>query len=140
MTNRRTFIKNSCLACISLSSLGILIESCGVTYQVLRPELQTNQLHVLISVFDINKNAPIIIRNKKLEYDILLVKENNEFIALQMKCTHNGVALNLAGNQLVCNAHGSLFNFEGNSTKEPAIEPLKIYKTKTTDTEIIITI
>lgn len=136
MQNRRTFIKNSCAACIGMSAFGILLESCVTSQNVTKSTLKNNQIEVPISNFQTNNYT--IIRNKNLPYDILLVKQNEEYKALQMRCTHNEVALSFTGKKLICSAHGSEFDTNGNVTKEPAQKSLSTYQTSLENQNIII--
>ena len=80
----------------------------------------------------------VIVRNKNMEYDILLIKSGNTYTALQMKCTHQDNPLTVNSSGLFCASHGSVFDLNGNVTKEPALQPLKKYNTQINDSEIQI--
>ncbi|MEN9338707.1 MAG: hypothetical protein RIQ62_19 [Bacteroidota bacterium] len=121
---------------MGLSGMGILLEACGSTQQVIKPLLENQTLRIAETAF-INTNT-LVIRHASLEYDILLVKHEATYVALQMRCTHNDVALQFSGKQLVCNAHGSEFNLEGKVTKEPALQNLRQYKTTVASPYILI--
>lgn len=136
MNSRRNFIKQSCGACLGLVGMNFLLESCGTPKNVLTSEVIDSK--ILISKDKFLTTNAMIVRTKKLPFDILLVKEKNEFKALEMRCTHNDVALSFTGNKMVCNAHGSEFDLNGKVTKEPAIKPLSKYRI--TESENIITI
>jgi Rieske Fe-S protein len=47
-----------------------------------------------------------------------------------MKCSHQDNSLTVTKTGLFCSSHGSTFDLEGNVTKEPALEPLKKFKTE----------
>jgi Rieske Fe-S protein len=58
--------------------------------------------------------------------NILLKKNDGNFIALSMLCTHVCCQLTYDsnGNQLYCQCHGSLFDQNGNVVQGPAVTPL----------------
>jgi Rieske Fe-S protein len=81
----------------------------------------------------------VLVRNPKLEFDILLIRINeNSYNALLMKCTHQDNALTANKSGLYCSAHGSTFDLEGNVTKEPALTPLKKFKTEVSNSSVTI--
>ncbi|MBK7762855.1 MAG: Rieske (2Fe-2S) protein [Bacteroidetes bacterium] len=127
MKSRRKFLQQSCIACLSFSTLGILIESCGTTKRVSNLVYEANKFTLPLS--DFIDRQTIVIRHRSLPYEILVVKQEKKFTALQMRCTHNDVALNFTGQKLVCNAHGSEFDLEGKVRKEPAAINLTQYAT-----------
>jgi nitrite reductase/ring-hydroxylating ferredoxin subunit len=136
MNSRRQFIKNSCGACLGLVGINFLLESCATPKNVVASEIINNTISVSKDKF-LTSNV-YLIRNKKLDFDILLVKNKTDFQALEMRCTHNDVALSFTGNKMVCNAHGSEFDLKGNVTKEPANKPLSKYKITETENSITI--
>lgn len=84
------------------------------------------------------KNKMVIVRDGQLEFDILVVKSVDRFQALQMKCTHQDNPLTVNPSGLFCSAHGSTFDLNGNVTKEPALKPLKKYKTELNGSSLLI--
>jgi len=57
--------------------------------------------------------------------NVILIKKNEEIDLLSSKCTHLGCQINKTeNNRLICPCHGSEYNFEGQSLKGPAINPL----------------
>ena len=136
MQTRRDFIKNSCVACMGLSAFAPILASCGTTQSVVKPTLVQYFLSVPLAQF---ANTPTaILRHHQLEYDILVVKQENEFTALQMRCTHNDIALTFSGKKLICQAHGSEFDLKGQVTKAPAAANLHTYRTSVKDSQLII--
>ena len=141
MESRRDFIKNSCKRCAAGLTLGWLttqLSACA-TLPVLKVENENGALAVPFSSFT-EKNNQVIVRSSKMEYDILLVKSGNAYTALQMKCTHQDNPLTVNSTGLFCASHGSVFDLNGNVTKEPALQPLKKYSTKVTETSVLINI
>lgn len=139
MGNRRDFIKQSCTICMSGLALGWLttqLSSCAVL-PVIQAESTQGLITVLLSSFT-EKNNSVIVRNSQLEFDILVMKSENNYNALQMKCTHQDNPLTVNSTGLFCSAHGSTFDLQGNVTKEPALRPLKKYKTELNGLSLII--
>ncbi len=136
MNSRRQFLKQSCLLCLGATQLGVLMTSCGTSQIIAQAVIENNKLIVAKDKFA-NTNT-LLIRNRQLPYDILLVHNNEQYTALQMRCTHNDVALSFTGKKLVCNAHGSEFNLEGKVTKEPAEKTLTHYKISENKNNIFI--
>jgi nitrite reductase/ring-hydroxylating ferredoxin subunit len=131
MNSRRNFIKKSCAACIGLSAMGLLLDACVSSQNLLKPALENNRFQIALDKFQ--SSAHYIVRHKTLPFDILVVKNKEQYTALQMRCTHNDVALNFAGKKLVCTAHGSEFDLQGKVLKEPASASLTTYRTSVQD-------
>jgi Rieske Fe-S protein len=142
MQNRRDFIKRSCGLCLSITGLGLVssqLSGCA-PLPIYKGEASKNIISVPIVSFN-DKNKIIIVRSEQLEFDILLVKiSDSNYNALQMKCTHQDNALTANPNGLTCSAHGSTFDLEGNVTKEPALSPLKKFKTEINNSFVQISI
>ncbi|MFT3981581.1 MAG: Rieske (2Fe-2S) protein [Ferruginibacter sp.] len=135
---RRVFIKNGCLACLGISITGSLLQSCAATgLPVVKTAAKNNVLEIPLEKFTAN-DPFLLVRAEKLENDILLVKKEDHYKALYMQCTHEGVALTVTKNKLVCAAHGSTFDFDGNVLQEPALKPLKEFKTTVQNKSILI--
>lgn len=141
MESRREFIKHSCKICAAGLTIGWLttqLSACA-SMPVLKIENENGVLVVPVSSFT-EKNNLVIVRNNRMEYDILLVKSGNSYTALQMKCTHQDNPLTVNSTGLFCASHGSIFDLNGNVTKEPALQPLKKYSTKITESSVCINI
>ena len=136
--DRRKFIQRGCSTCVGLTGLGFLLQSCGTALPVLKSVAENKTFVVPVSKFEELKTSLLLIRNSQLENDILLVKKDNAYKALFMKCTHEGVGLTATASKIVCSAHGSVFDFDGQVVKEPALRPLREFKTDITDNNIII--
>jgi len=85
---------------------------------------------------------------KKIEVDdkvVLLVKDQDQFFAIDNACTHAGCSLEEFGNvsvrQIECTCHGSKFDLKtGQVTNLPAQRPLKIYPVKIEGSDVFIEI
>ncbi len=136
MMQRRDFIKQTCFACVGIATISSLLESCGAPKSILKTNIENNQIKIPLESFANTKSQ--IIQNKQLPYQILLIKNNDHFNAIQLRCTHNEFALNFVGNKIVCNAHGSEFNLNGKVIKPPAEVDLTQYKTTVENNFVII--
>ncbi len=138
MTTRRDFIVKGCTACMGLVGLGMLLEGCSTALPVFNAVANNKSFVVPLAKFTEQNTNLLLLRNPQLENDILLVKENNSYKALLMKCTHEGYGLVVAKNKIHCNVHGSEFDMNGNVLKSPATRALQQFKTEVINSNIII--
>lgn len=139
MATRRSFIKSGCAACILAASGASLLESCSTPLPLIKSAGNTaGRVEVGTGNFAAGKGNMLVVRDKQLEYDILLVKTGQAYKALYLRCTHEGVGLTPAANKIFCSAHGSVFDLDGKVVKEPALRPLKTYPTEVINNQIII--
>ncbi len=136
---RRDFISKTCGACAGIATMGLLSSLLqGCTSLPVATATVDNKM-MRVSLATMMESKVMIVRNKSIDSDILLVKKGDEFKALKMTCTHQIQPLTATASGLYCSSHGSTFDLEGNATREPAVKPLKSYKTeKVNDNEIII--
>ena len=129
--DRRNFIKSGCTVCSTLIGAGFIagaLNSCAPV-PVYKGVTEQNKINVPLSEF--GESNLLVVRNNKLEYDILLIKKSaGAIIALLMMCSHQNNVLTLSKSGLLCPMHGSTFDLEGNATKEPAVKPLRKFKTE----------
>lgn len=132
MQNRRDFIKKSCSACLGIAGMGLItsqLSGCA-PMPIFKSETKLKIIEVPLNLF-IDKNKMLVVRNKQLEFDILLIKISDiKYNAIEMKCSHQDNSLTVTKTGLFCSSHGSTFDLEGNVTMEPALEPLKKFKTE----------
>lgn len=135
--DRRKFVKSSCALCATVMAVGIVssvITGCA-SLPIYKGAIDDRIINIPLTSFA--EGNMVIVRNNKLSADILIVKKSaTESYALEMKCTHQDVGLSATTTGLYCTAHGSTFDIEGNVTKEPALKPLKRYKTEINNKEI----
>ncbi len=140
MQNRREFIKQSCSLCAGIAGLGIpttQLTGCA-PMPIFKAEIKKNSVQVPLSSF-IESNNMITVSINQMEFNILLIKKfDGNFAALEMKCSHQANPLTAGKTGLYCSTHGSAFDLEGNVTKEPALLPLKIYKTELNNSSVEI--
>jgi len=136
--SRRNFLSISGKGCATLALGSLALASCA-TLPVLRLPVEANSISVPKSAFLESKT--VIVRNAKLDWDILLVKNPNEaYSAVEMKCTHHDNPLSANEKGMHCTLHGSRFGLDGKVQIGPAERNLKTYPTTTTDANIIIQI
>ncbi|MCX6186088.1 MAG: Rieske 2Fe-2S domain-containing protein [Bacteroidetes bacterium] len=127
---RRSFIKKSCITCGGIMALGTsfsFLESCA-SMPVFKASESDRIISVPIDKFLISNT--VLVRTAWLSYDVLLVKKSEEiFNAIYLKCSHQDNILSATKTGLFCTTHGSIFDLDGNAMKEPAIDPLKKFKT-----------
>ena len=136
--NRRKFITQGCGACLAVTGMGAMLSSCTASLPLVKTTAEAgNIIRVPQSSFN-EQTKMLLLRNSTLPSDILLIKATEGYRALYMRCTHEGVGLTASSKKIFCSSHGSEFDFEGKVLKEPALSPLKKFKTETTNTDIII--
>ena len=113
------------------------------------PEAKPTQSSVIEGVF-IAKSAELKLRQPKVFYlkdsfgistGYSLTRTSKGVVAFNTRCTHAGAPTNVSGTQLLCQAHGSIFNPEnGEVIRGPALDPLKSYQTIEINGEVRIVI
>ena len=137
MQTRRKFLKAGCIHCAAMLGAGMLLESCSSSIHLYKAPSASPRLMVPVQEFMPDKNM-IIVRTKDLENDILLVKKGEHYNALYLQCTHEGVGLSAMATKIVCTAHGSVFDLDGNVVKEPALKPLRKFETTLIENNVLI--
>ena len=126
---RKDFIKTCGFACIGISSVSLLLQSCVSTKNISADIIDGNL--VIPKIDFIKKDAYLkylIVRNENLHYPIYVFRITEiEYTALYLQCSHQGNELNAFGDKLVCSAHGSEFDNRGVATTGPATEPLRSF-------------
>ncbi|HEY9008328.1 QcrA and Rieske domain-containing protein [Ohtaekwangia sp.] len=139
MKTRREFLKDTCTTCLGTAFLGFTfsqLTSCSSL-----PIYKTNlsQKMVRVPVANFAESNLVIVRDLQVPFDILLVKKSEtEYNAVYMKCSHQENPVTATKTGLYCSSHGSTFDLDGNVTKEPALKPLKKFKTQLQENQILI--
>ncbi len=136
--DRRHFVKQACFACIGAGIGSLLLDSCKTVHYT-EGNMHDNMLTVPLKEFTetnkqgvVSHRAYIIVRHESLQYPICVYRHaNNEYTALWLRCTHQGAELQVSGDTLVCQAHGSEFSNKGKVTSGPADQDLRTFKTYT---------
>jgi Rieske Fe-S protein len=142
--NRREFVKQSCILCLSSGILPIMLSGCQTTHYV-NGIVESTGIAVLKSEFTYIQKEKIlfrqfiIIQNDKLEFPIYVYRfSENEYSAIWMKCSHQGAELQASGDHLQCPSHGSEFNNKGIVSNGPAERNLRSFPVSSVEDKIII--
>lgn len=145
---RKDFIKNCGLACMSGTAFIALLQSCSSINPIhfAKTDLANNQLNIKKAEFILSGNKAkvtyrkyVLIKNDKVAFPIILYRISDvDYTALLMQCTHKGCELVPQGNFLACPCHGSEFNNKGIVQNPPAQENLKTFQIKTDNENIYI--
>jgi Rieske Fe-S protein len=139
MKTRREFIKDACTSCLATTFLGLTftqLTSCS-SLPIYKTNLAQKKVDVPVTAF--GESDLVIVRDLQVPFDILLVKKSTEeYKAIYMKCSHQENAVTATKTGLFCSSHGSRFDLDGNVLKEPALAPLKKYKTEVKENTISI--
>lgn len=142
--NRKEFLKVCGGGCLGLIGISLLNQSCTGTHYV-QSTVTNNQLPVLKSEFtEIKKNKIdlrkyIVVKSDKLEHPIIVYrKSENSYEAYLLRCTHQGIELNVNGDILTCSAHGSEFSNKGEVIQGPADQKLKSFPVSSDEKNIYI--
>jgi Rieske Fe-S protein len=129
--NRRNFIRQSCIACITGIAASELLQACTVT-KYTAGIIKNDYMLVPGADFLIDKNKPgeyrkyIVVQNELLKSPICIYRFSDvEYEALWLQCTHQGAELQVLGDKLQCPAHGSEFSNRGIVQNGPANKSLR---------------
>lgn len=73
-------------------------------------------------------NTPVLLGKVKSVPTAVVRTGANQYKALDLRCTHQGVPVRQSGQKWVCPAHGSAFGIEGQVQAGPAIASLAVVK------------
>lgn len=144
--NRRKFIANSCMSCMSSGLLFSILESCGAS-KIVQVPISGSDMIVPLKSFILKKGDQptfkkhLVVYNDVLQYPVCLYRfDENNYQALLMKCTHQGTELQVFGDRLQCPAHGSAFNSRGNVENGPASDSLRVFPVTITNNQLKISL
>lgn len=134
-TNETNFIsRGDFMKKAGLSIGGILLLNC---LQACSDDTEVTPISPRLDFsLDLNQNTNSALRSPNgflvvnSQRVIVVRLANNEFIAVQSNCTHQGVTVAFRANQndFYCSAHGSSFQLDGTVINGPAGSPLRQYK------------
>ena len=88
-----------------------------------------------------NEQQTLLVQTYNYKEPLILIrKKEGEVKALLMRCTHKGVGLEKIGEQLVCPAHGSIFDFDGKVLQSPAGEALTSFPAVADEKTVLVKI
>ncbi len=117
-------------------SVATLLEGCS-SLPIYKTVVERNQLKIPTEKL-MQANPFLLVRENSLEYDILILKQNEKYQAIYLQCTHENNSLIVGEKKISCAVHGSEFTLEGNVLKGPADKPLKRFKTFMQQQDLII--
>jgi Rieske Fe-S protein len=138
---RKEFIRTSCNACLLMAAGYFLpsLTSCSPKYAVFKTDIVDKKVVMPITMFQ--QSAIQFVRPKGWYFDIAVEKKDEKnYLALLMQCTHQENQLTPTGNGFYCSLHGSRYDINGNVTKGPAEHRLERYKTHVENNNLIIEI
>ena len=109
-------------------------------YAVFKTDIVDKKITMPLTLF---ATSPVqFVRPKGWYYDIAVQKKDeNNYTALLLQCTHQENQLTPAGNNgYTCSLHGSQFDVNGNVRKGPAEKRLEQYATSIQNNNLIIEI
>lgn len=128
--DRKKFIKICGLTCLGGLPLAGL-QGCSAVKMVSAPIEGTDLLLPLAEFKTLVKGEKkfrkyLVVQNKQLQYPICVYRLGAaEYVALLMRCTHQGTELQAFGSKLQCPAHGSEFDNKGGVQNGPADKALR---------------
>ena len=135
--DRRDFTKKTLLTGCSLLTGSMLISSCTTTKSIQSQISENNTIQIKLA--ELSERNLLIVKIPELESSILLIKNNDEWKAVHMECTHIQCELALKKDLLVCPCHGSTFTTTGKVLTGPAHLDLPQLPTRLTDHFLEIT-
>ncbi len=140
--DRREFIEKVGMMSFAGLAAGSIISSMGCKAPAslyTKSAFEGNKVRIVKSDFPPN-NSYIVVQHPTNEHPIYIHREENDYLALHMECTHKGCGLRAEATQLSCPCHGSKFDTKGNVTAGPAKKPLVSYKTTVDASNIYVEI
>ena len=142
--NRRTFFKDSCLACLGLATAPYILSGCKTLLQV-SGTLTDNGIKLPLAEFvnakgkETKYHSYVVVHHDALQYPICVYRfDDATYVALYMKCSHQGAELQVSGDRLTCPAHGSEFDNKGLVKQGPAAQSLRSFPTSVIANDLFI--
>lgn len=143
--NRKDFIRHCAVKGLALTSVGALFTRCAAAPYYAFTSMNGNELSFAKSEFAGERNGEVFVRDfvllktDRLEFPVCVYRiDDDTFIALDTRCTHQGCEVKPQGDFLVCPCHGSEFSKTGKVVNPPADEDLKRYVVRTDDTMVYV--
>ena len=135
---RRSFLREVLFGWFFLTVLPALYVVAGYIYPRTKIEKAVEDFPIS-KLTEVPPNTFKIFRLKKKPV-IVMNSEQGQVKALSLICTHLGCVVEYHEDEqkFHCNCHGSVFDKDGKNISGPAPIPLKPYRVKLTDTEILI--
>lgn len=138
-TSRRQFLSAACALCAAAVLAPATALAAPDAKKKKKPKLALKNGKVLIPVALVESRLNSF-KVKGMAKELLIVQNQDSYSAYLMRCTHMGVGLNIDGEELVCPAHKSIFDIEGNVTKGPAKKNLTKYEVSVENENLVVTV
>ena len=142
--DRKEFLKVCGGSCLSLMGFSILSQSCKATHYA-QTVVANNKVQISKLDFVIIKNEEstyrkyVIAKSDNLDFPIVVYRNSEtSYTALLLRCTHQGIELNVNGDLITCSAHGSEFSKDGEVFTGPAEQKLKSFPVTVDEKNIYI--
>ncbi|MCS6818706.1 MAG: Rieske (2Fe-2S) protein [Chitinophagales bacterium] len=124
---RKDFLETACRACGFGLLTGLLLseESCAPHSAASVTKFVPQDGKITVPLAQIGNNAVHVIQVKGKDPVGIIKKEDGNYFALSLACTHQGTTVRLKDGKFVCPLHGSIFSTNGAVEKGPAKRPLQ---------------
>lgn len=143
--DRKDFIKTCAYACLSGVAIATMVSSCTTTQHIDVP-VSNATISLSEQSFVVEKKGKtsyrkyVVLHNETLPFPICVYRNEGNYTALYLRCTHQGAELQVFGEKIVCPAHGSEFNALGQVESGPAIDALSSFPITASNGNLIITL
>jgi Rieske Fe-S protein len=115
------------------------LAGCSPKYAVYKTDIIDKKVVIPVTMFQ--QSSIQFVRPKGWYFDIAVQKkDDNNYQALLMQCTHQENQLTPTSNGFYCSLHGSQFDKDGNVRKGPAQQHLEQYRTYVENNNLVIEI
>lgn len=140
---RKDFLKTCGMACLSSVLLTALLEGCGPGREV-SGTIDHSDMLVPVASFQTGQDSfkkYLVVQHDQLKYPICVYRfSETRYVALLMRCTHQGAELQVFGDRLECPAHGSEFNNRGVVQNGPADTNLRTFPVSVQNNQLHISL
>lgn len=135
--------RRSFLAVPGALAAGLTLSACATT-ATYRTAIRGGRLAIEFENFPelAKPGGGILLSAPGLDGPVLLINlDGTSFRALSGVCTHLGCNVRPSGRFLQCPCHGSTYDLEGQVTRGPAEQPLRMFETLTSNdkVEVVVT-
>jgi nitrite reductase/ring-hydroxylating ferredoxin subunit len=136
---RKDFLKTCGMACIGGALLAAFLEGCSPGKEV-NGTIDRSDMVIPVSSFQSGKKY-VVVSHERLKYPICVYRfSDTQYVALLMRCTHQGAELQVFGDRLQCPAHGSEFNNKGVVQNGPADTNLRTFPVRLQQNQLHISL
>jgi len=132
--HRKKFVQTCASSCLGLLTGATLVTGCAGA-RFLTGHIVDTYLQFPSDAFLVKEGTKqllyVIVQHPDLKYPVCVYRlSDEEYMALLMRCTHQGTQLQVFGERLECPAHGSAFDKQGDVQNGPAEDDLRTFPVK----------